>query len=466
MGRPQITSSDTIAAVSTPPGEGGIGIVRLSGRDSLVIADRIFKPSGTGKASSFASHTICHGHVTTPDGKEVIDEVLITVMRAPRTYTAEDVIEINCHGGVISTKRVLELCLDEGARLAEPGEFTKRAFINGRIDLSQAEAVLDIIRSETEAFRKIAVGHLRGEFSREIRQWRDFMIETLSLIELGIDFPGEDVEFSSVKDITGRVKEAHSAIRGILETSEKGMVFREGASVVICGRPNVGKSSLMNVLLRHDRVIVTPVPGTTRDAVEESINIAGVKVRISDTAGIIETRDRVELEGIKRSKEKLAGADIVVFILDSSFPLSDKDEEIFSAVKDKRTVIVANKTDLSRKLDLEKARERFDSEEILEVSVLKKEGLEKIEDAIADRLFNGEVRMPEGPVVTNARHKRLLEEAFRCVNRAVKLTDESYNGELLASDLNEVSHYLGLIIGESVENDVLDRIFSNFCIGK
>lgn len=460
------SSSDTIAAISTPPGEGGIGIVRLSGRDSLSIADRIFASPKGRQPSSCESHTVHHGHVKAARGGGMADEVLLTVMRAPRTYTSEDVVEINCHGGAISTKKVLETCLEQGARLADPGEFTRRAFLNGRIDLSQAEAVLDVIRSETDTSQRIAMQHLRGDLSGEIRALRDSIIDILSRIELGIDFSDEDVELSPAGDIQRRVEEVRQSVGELLETSGKGMILAGGASVVICGKPNVGKSSLMNVILRHDRVIVTPVAGTTRDIIEESINIAGVKVRISDTAGIIETRDRVEIEGIKRSREKLAAADIVVLMVDHSQPLSARDEEIYGTVADKKVIIVANKTDLKRGLDMKDAGKKFDGRKIIEVSVLKKKGLEKIEDAIAGELFGGDIRMLEGPVVTNFRHKDLLEKSVQSMVRAVKVTGASYNGELLASDLNEAAHYLGMIVGESIEDDILDRIFSQFCIGK
>ncbi len=458
--------NDTIAAISTPLGQGGIVVVRISGTDATGIADRIFDSAGGSKPSSFASYTLRRGYIKAPKTEEIIDEVLLTVMRAPKTYTAEDVVEINCHGGTMPSKRVLEVCLDEGARLAEPGEFTKRAFLNGRIDLSQAEAVLDIIRSETEASRKIALSQMRGEFSARIRVLRDSMIGILSSIELAIDFSDEDVEFAKTKEIIKRVEDVHSSISEILETSEKGIVLREGASVVICGRPNVGKSSLMNALLRDERVIVTPVAGTTRDIIEEAINISGVKVRISDTAGIIETKDRVEIEGIKRSKQKLECADIVIFMLDNSLPLSGKDKDIYDAIKDKSVIIAANKSDLKRQLDIDEVKASFSAGEVLEVSALKKKGLGKLENAIAEKLFKGKVIIPEGPIVTNMRHKKLLERARTATGRAMELAGSEYNGELVASDLNEAVHQMGLIIGESIEDDILQRIFRGFCIGK
>ncbi|MFH1665591.1 MAG: tRNA uridine-5-carboxymethylaminomethyl(34) synthesis GTPase MnmE [Candidatus Omnitrophota bacterium] len=458
--------NDTIAAVSTPPGEGGIGVVRMSGPDALLIADRIFEPAAGGKVSGRKSHTVHYGCVRTPAQGEVVDEALLTVMKAPRTYTAEDVAEISCHGGMMPLKKILELCLNAGARLASPGEFTKRAFLNGRIDLSQAESVLDIIKARTDMSRKMAVDQLRGGFSRMVRGLRDEILDIRSLIELSIDFAQEDVEFSQAPEIARRVADACAAVRSALKTADKGMVLREGASVVICGRPNVGKSSLMNALLKHDRVIVTSVAGTTRDVIEESINISGVMVRLSDTAGIIGTRSRVELEGIRRSREKLEGADIAIFMIDLSRPLTERDDEIYDAVRGKKVVIVGNKSDLKAKVNVDKARERFGGEEILRVSAAKKEGLETIEDSVGKKLFDGAADIFEGPVVTNIRHKVLMEEACCSLERAADTAAIGYNGELLASDLNDAAFKLGLIIGESVDDDILDRIFSRFCIGK
>ena len=459
-----IYENDTIAAVSTPPGEGGIGIVRISGKEAFKIADKVFVSSGGAKPSSYSNATVHHGFIN--KGGEVVDEVLLTVMKSPRTYTAEDIIEISCHGGRTPLKNVLETCLNEGARLAEPGEFTKRAFLNGRIDLAQAEAVLDVISSKSSAANKIAMEQLRGAFSLEIGAMRSDIIDLLSLIELSIDFSDEDVEFESIKKITDKVVGLAAKIKRVLDTSDKGIVFREGVKAVICGRPNVGKSSLMNALLRDERVIVTSIAGTTRDVIEESINIDGVRVSLSDTAGIIETSDRVEAEGIKRSKERLERADIVILVIDQSRSLSTKDKEIFNIAKNKKLIVALNKKDLPNAFKTEEVRSLLGIKEVVQVSAVTKEGLGKIEQAISDKIFNGKVHMPEGAVVTNLRHTEALKKALENIERAQKLTEKSYNGELLASDLREAVFQLGLIIGESIEDDVLDRIFSQFCIGK
>ncbi len=461
-----MSTHDTIAAISTPLGKGGIGVVRISGKKAFSVAEELFVPHAEKKLSDSDSHTAHHGYIAVPGTGEMVDEVLVTVMRAPKTYTAEDVVEISCHGGIVPMKNILELCLSGGARLAEPGEFTKRAFLNGRMDLAQAEAVLDIICSQTDASRKIAVEQLKGALSKEVRSLRSEVLDVLSLIEASIDFSQEDIDLPGAKRISSSIASTLSRITEILKTSDKGIRIREGASVVICGRPNVGKSSLMNALLRHDRVIVTPVAGTTRDVIEESIILSGVKVKVSDTAGIIDTHDRVELEGIRRSREKLDTADIVIFVLDLSRDLTERDEEVFRTLEGKKVVIAANKADLEQAFEISYASSKFDGREILKISALKKEGLETIEDAVAKELFDGDPAEPEGVMVTNMRHKDNLVKAAGCLERAAEITGEGYNPELLASDLKEAVDSLGSITGETVEDDILDKIFSQFCIGK
>lgn len=459
-------NSDTITAISTPLGEGGIGVVRLSGPEAVQIAGKIVELSGGKDLLSSASHTVQHGFIRCAGSTDIIDEVMVAIMKAPKSYTTEDVVEINCHGGFIPLKRVLGLCIENGARTAEPGEFTKRAFLNGRIDLTQAEAVLDVIKAQTEISEKVAARQLSGALALEVRSIREIIVGIISSIELTIDFSDEDVKFSTVKDIQNKMEETKKHVEKLLATSGKGMILRKGANIVICGKPNVGKSSLMNALLKHDRVIVTPIAGTTRDVIEESIDIAGVGVRISDTAGIIETEDRVEIEGIKRSRQKLEEADLVLFLMDWNQPLSDKDEDIYRSLTGKKIIVVANKSDLHQKLDTKKVKKVLDSEDVIKVSALKKKGLEALEDKVADKLFNGNATLPEGPLITNIRHKEALEKAYACLKNAENVTGDNYNGELLASDLKEAVNYLGLITGETIEDDILDRIFSEFCIGK
>ena len=459
-------NNDTIAAISTPMGEGGIALVRLSGPDALTVADAVFRAPNGAAPSSCESHTVHYGRVFAPGADDAADEVMLSVLRSPRTYTREDVVEIGCHGGLSAGRKVLEACLASGARLAEPGEFTKRAFLNGRIDLAQAEAVLDIIRSETDASRRAAMAQLKGGLSGKVKALRAAILDAAAKIELTIDFPQEDAVFPSWEEIEHEISAAHDSIKDMLATCGKGMMLRHGASVVICGRPNTGKSSLMNALLRHDRVIVSPQPGTTRDVIEEAVELSGIKVRISDTAGIIETTDRVELEGIKRSREKLAAADAVIFMLDLSCPLSEKDDGIFTAIKDKRTVVAANKCDLTPAWDVKEAGTRFGGQGIIRVSALKGSGLDEIEEELSKKLLGGAADGPEGPVITNLRHKELLDRASECLKRSLRGSNGGDNAELPASDLKEAVHCLGLITGESVEDGVLDRIFSQFCIGK
>ncbi|MFH1798207.1 MAG: tRNA uridine-5-carboxymethylaminomethyl(34) synthesis GTPase MnmE [Candidatus Omnitrophota bacterium] len=463
----KIRQNDTIAAISTPLATGGgIGIVRVSGEDAFNIADKIFKSSRGEKVSSFESHTINYGHIVSPRTKNILDEVLLSVMRAPNSYTVEHVVEINCHGGIIALKKVLELCLSQGARLAEPGEFTKRAFLNGRIDLAQAEAVLDIITAETDLLQKSALEQLNGVFSKKTQALRCRIIDTLSTIELAIDFSQEDVKFEENEKITEHVNDIAGQIKNLALEAEKGMIVRHGANVVICGRPNVGKSSLMNALLKNDRVIVTPIAGTTRDVIEESIEIDGIKIRISDTAGIIETKDRVEIEGIRRSKEKLRSADIVILVLDYNRSLSAQDKKIYDTVKDKKVIIVVNKIDLGRKLNIREMEKQFGKNKFLKVSVLENKGLNTVESAVISALFNEEAGLPRLNNVVNLRHKQILKKTALVMERAVSFTGKQYNAELLACDLNEALTELGFITGETAGEEILDRIFSRFCVGK
>ncbi|MGB2706061.1 MAG: tRNA uridine-5-carboxymethylaminomethyl(34) synthesis GTPase MnmE [Candidatus Omnitrophota bacterium] len=457
---------DTIVAISTPVGEGGIGIVRLSGRSALSIADRVFVSKDKVKPSKFKTYTVHYGHIVKKS--EIIDEVLLTVMKTPKSYTKEDIVEINCHGGIVPLRKVLDLVLNLGARFAEPGEFTKRAFINGRIDLAQAEAVLDIIRSKTEGSMKVALGQLEGELSGKINRMKKDLLDTLSEIEARIDFSEEDIKLAPKKDLLRKLARISGGIKKLIDDAEKGIIFKEGIMCVICGKTNVGKSSLMNAFLRRNRVIVTPIPGTTRDAIEEEICLKDIPIRVVDTAGISAARGIVEKHGMQKSKSYIKRADLILFMLDSSKAWSKTDSNIFNKIKGKKFIIVANKSDLPKKLDLNKVKNVTQKDRIIEASLLRKKNLNRIEEAILGEIWHGRLPHPEGTFVTNLRHKKDLERARKCVRKAINaLREEPFpKPEIAASELKEALFFLGSILGETIEPDILERIFSKFCIGK
>ncbi|MBN2453251.1 MAG: tRNA uridine-5-carboxymethylaminomethyl(34) synthesis GTPase MnmE [Candidatus Omnitrophica bacterium] len=464
---PLHAQDDTIAAVSTPIGEGGISIVRLSGAESLAIAERIFVSSEGRKLSGFATHTVHYGKIKDPKAAEIIDEVLVTVMRAPRSYTREDVIEINCHGGIQSAKRTLGLVLKSGARAAEPGEFTKRAFLNGRIDLAQAEAIIDVIRAKTEGSLKVAMNQLEGELSRRINEIRDKILDIASEVEASVDFPEEspDIPEEADKALSG-IDGVVADIERLISTYEGGSVMREGVLAILCGKPNVGKSSLMNLLLKRDRVIVSAIPGTTRDAVEEMINLGGIPVRLVDTAGISDTKDALEREGIARSRTYLAMADIAIVVLDHSSGIDGKDMAIIEMVKDKKKVVVVNKSDLPGRIKIKDAERLSKGGKVVEISVKKRENIEALEKEMADVIWSGRFAQGESAVMSNARHKELLDKALANMLSVKKALRAGEPPEILAIDLKDAASSLGLITGKTISDDILDRIFGRFCIGK
>jgi len=469
---------ETIVAVSTPVGEGGIGIVRLSGREALSIADRMFVSKDRLKPSRFKTYTTHYGRIVRggyavtgnrrPTMDDMIDEVILTVMKAPGSYTKEDVVEINCHGGTVPLRRVLELALKLGARLAEPGEFTKRAFLNGRIDLAQAEAVLDVIRSKTESSMRVAVSQLSGGLSRKIKQIKKEVLDALSEMEARIDFSEEDIKLSSKKNLLRKLTHILTEIRKLIAEAKKGIIFKEGIMCVICGKPNVGKSSLMNVFLKRNRVIVTPIPGTTRDAIEEEINLDGIPVKIVDTAGISAARGIVQSHTMQKSDSYIRAADLILFVLDLSKPWSKTDGDILGRIKGRNFMIIVNKSDLPKRLDLRRVRRIARKDNLIEVSLLKKKNLNAIEEAILGEIWHGRLPSPEGTFVTNLRHRKELEHACKCLKRAVRAMSEEtfFKPEVVAADLRETALSLGLILGETVRPDILDGIFSKFCIGK
>ncbi len=479
----KIDIDDTIVAISTPVGEGGIAIVRLSGSGALRVADKVFVARDGRRASQFRSYTVHYGHVVEKgregvekgrEGKrragrggsgEVIDEVILTVMKAPKSYTREDVVEINCHGGIQAAKRVLELAAKNGCRVAEPGEFTKRAFLNGRLDLAQAEAVLDVIRAKTESSLKVAMGQLDGGLSKTINSIRDKAVEIASHVEAAIDFPEEGIEPAEKKALVKKANDIISRLKKLSDTYDEGMVMREGVLAIICGKPNVGKSSLMNLLLKRDRVIVSPIPGTTRDAVEEFINLKGIPIRIVDTAGIARTKNILDKEGVKKSKHYLRMADVAILMLDGSTGIETEDLEIIKLVGDKKKILVINKSDLPQKLDDKKIKGLFKESEIVRISV-KKGDVGPLEKAMAGTIWSGSFVQGEAAIVSSARHKGLLDKSYKSMLKVLKALEDDIGPELISVDLREAISGLGLIIGKSVSDDILDRIFEKFCIGK
>jgi len=458
----QYELTDTIAAIATPMGEGGIGIVRISGKLALNIADNIFISPRGAKPSTFKTYTTHYGSIV-KDAK-VIDEVILTIMRSPKSYTKEDVVEINCHGGIVALRAVLELVLENGARIAEPGEFTKRAFLNGRIDLTQAEAVLDIIRAKTDSSLKAGITQLKGSLSKEINKYRELILGALTGLEAGIDFPEEDISSAEAKKISGNLDEINKGLVKLIESSRLARILREGIHVVICGKPNTGKSSLLNALLKEERSIVTPIPGTTRDTIEEIIDIKGIPLRLVDTAGILEPRDLVEKEAVKRSKEHIASADLAIILFDGSTKLAKADLFLINKLKTKQVIALINKCDLKRKIEREKITKAFKT--TIDISAKKLININLLEEAIADLVYAGDILAPESLMVASLRYLKMLKKAKITVAEARKSLDNKLPAEFIAQDLKEALGYLDEILGKKFSEDLLEKIFSEFCIGK
>ncbi|MBS3995533.1 MAG: tRNA uridine-5-carboxymethylaminomethyl(34) synthesis GTPase MnmE [Alkaliphilus sp.] len=459
-------SESTIAAISTAPGEAGIAIVRLTGENSINIIEDIFKPTKGKKIRDYSDRRLTHGYIIDPHTSQAIDEVLVTYMKAPYTYTAEDVVEINCHGGIVPVKKILELVLKRGAVLAEPGEFTKRAFLNGRIDLSQAEAVIDMIKAKTENGFKLAFSQLEGSLSLKIMEIRNTILEMMAHITVNIDFPDDDIEELTYDELEKRALAIHESILNLLKTADTGRIIKEGLNTVIVGKPNVGKSSLMNALLREARAIVTEIPGTTRDTIEEFVSIQGIPIKIIDTAGIRETEDLVEKVGIERSKEIFNKADLIIFVLNASEPLSHEDEVIMKLLINRPAIILMNKTDLPIKLEEKYILKSLPDKKLIKVSIIEGTGLDKLEEAIVDLVYGGLVINKESSLVTNVRHKNALEKAEKAMRDALSAIKNNLSMDFLEVDVKNCWEELGEIIGETMGEDVLDKIFSKFCIGK
>lgn len=456
--------SDAIAAISTAIGEAGIGIVRMSGTDAIEIGIRVFKGAKINDIKAVENRKLIYGHIV--DGDKILDEVLIVFMREPYTYTKENMVEIYCHGGVISVKKVLELVLSNGARLAEPGEFTKRAFLNGRLDLAQAEAVIDIIRSKTDKSFQVSLDQLEGSLSSKIKEIRHILLSMLAHIEVSIDFPDEDVEVSTLSQLEESAMEVKEKISTLLSTSDRGKILRDGLNTVILGKPNVGKSSLLNAILRENRAIVTDIPGTTRDIIEEYINIDGIPLRIIDTAGIRDTNDLVEQIGVDKAKKTVEQADLAIAIFDISRELSDDDIQIIELIKDKKTIVLLNKTDLPNKFDEEQIRKYLSNVEIISTSIKNRIGIEDLEDSIRNMFYAGEVEISSDVVINNVRHKNQLDKAYKNIISVIDDIRAMVPIDCLEVDLKNCWENLGEISGETIGEDILDRIFSEFCIGK
>ncbi|MBY0097568.1 tRNA uridine-5-carboxymethylaminomethyl(34) synthesis GTPase MnmE [Mesobacillus maritimus] len=458
---------DTIAAISTPMGEGAIAIVRLSGDDAFNIADRLFKGVGNKRLMDVSSHTIHYGHIVDPKSNEVAEEVMVSVMKGPKTFTKEDVIEINCHGGLVSVNRVLQLVLNEGARLAEPGEFTKRAFLNGRIDLSQAEAVIDLIRAKTDRAMNVALGQMDGRLSRLIRKLRQEILEILAHVEVNIDYPEyDDVEEMTHQMLLEKSRYVHQEIEKLLQTSQQGKILREGLSTVIVGRPNVGKSSLLNSLVQENKAIVTDIPGTTRDVIEEYVNVRGVPLRLLDTAGIRETEDIVERIGVERSRQVLKEADLILLVLNYSEEFSEEDRNLFKAVEGMDVIVIVNKTDLPQQLDLGEVNTLAKDYRIVTTSLKEDEGINELEDAISSLFFTGAIEAGDMTYVSNSRHIALLNQANRAIEEAIDGVEMGTPIDIVQIDLTRSWELLGEIIGDSVHESLIDQLFSQFCLGK
>ncbi|MCB2356633.1 tRNA uridine-5-carboxymethylaminomethyl(34) synthesis GTPase MnmE [Clostridium estertheticum] len=454
---------DTIAAISTSIGEGGISIIRISGDKAINIVDSIFVGNNNRKLNDFKSYTMRYGHIIDKDGVR-LDEVIISYMKGPKSFTAEDTIEINCHGGVVGTNRILQEVIRSGARIAEPGEFTKRAFLNGRIDLSQAEAVMDIIRAKTELSMKSALMQSEGSISREIKNVRNKLLSVIAHIEVTVDYPEEDIEDVTANEVREEVTLIISEIDMLLSTADEGKILREGLSTVIVGKPNVGKSSLLNALVKEKRAIVTEVPGTTRDAIEEYISIEGIPVKIVDTAGIRETDDIVEKIGVETSKQKIDEADLVILMLDSSMDLSREDIEIIDYIKEKKYIVLLNKSDLGGKIDISELR-NLKSKYITEISIKTGFGLDDLKNNIKDLFFNGEIKT-EGVFVTNNRHKQSLIRAKENLESSLNALEYTSAIDLASIDIRNAWMNLGEITGEALDEDIIHKIFSEFCLGK
>lgn len=455
--------TDTIAAIATAMSSSGIGIIRISGDAAVQIVDRIFFMKNGKKLSDMPTHTIHYGHIKDED--EVIDEVMVVLMRAPKSYTKEDTVEIDCHGGVYVMKRVLETVIKYGARPAEPGEFTKRAFLNGRIDLAQAESVIDIIHAKNEFALKSSERQLSGSLSSAVKTVREKLLHEIAFIESALDDPEHISLDGYPKTLQGIVEEAGKEIRKLLANSDNGKILKEGISTVIIGKPNAGKSSLLNTLVGEERAIVTDIAGTTRDVLEEQINLNGIILNVIDTAGIRKTDDVVEKIGVDRAKKYLNDADLAIYVVDTSTQLDENDFEIMELLKDRKAIVLLNKSDLTPVTDSESIRKHLDKK-MIAISAKEQTGIEELEETIREMFFTGEVTFNDEVYITNIRHKTALQEARNSLNLVVQSILDGMPEDFYSIDLMNAYEELGSIVGEAVEDDLVNEIFSKFCMGK
>lgn len=464
--------TDTIAAIATAMTPSGIGIIRISGDEAVSITDRIFEAAGKKKLKDLPSHTIHYGHIK--DGEDVIDEVMILLMRAPKSYTREDTVEIDCHGGVYVMKRILETVIKYGARPAEPGEFTKRAFLNGRIDLSQAESVIDVIHAKNEFALKSSMNQLSGALSDEVKELRGQVLHEIAFIESALDDPEHISLEGYPQELEQKVTSIHSRIETLLKNSENGRILKEGISTVIVGKPNAGKSSLLNTLVGEERAIVTDIAGTTRDVLEEQMNLNGIILNIIDTAGIRSTDDVVEKIGVDKARKYLKDADLVIYVVDTSTPLDENDFEIIGLLKDRKAIILLNKSDLSpliTKMEIKEAVEKQNgrSEEpirMISISAKEQTGIDELQQAVQEMFFSGEVTFNDQVMITNIRQKASLQEALSGLELVLQSVRDGMPEDFYSIDLMNTYEALGSIIGEAVEDDLVNEIFSKFCMGK
>lgn len=458
-------AEDTISAVITALGEGAVGIVRISGADALATAERIFKSRSGKKLSEYQHHTLVYGHVTDADGT-MVDEVLCVYMQAPHSYTAEDVVEIQSHGGIQSLKKILALTYQNGARPAEAGEFTKRAFLNGRIDLTQAEAVMDIIRSRSEASLKLAVRQQNGQLAQELRKLRSKMLDVVINLEAVIDYPEEDIENVTFDTVAGSIANTAAGIENLLAHAHTGKILREGLRTAIVGRPNVGKSSLLNALLKEERAIVSEYAGTTRDVIEEQLLLDGVPLVLADTAGIRKTEDYVEQIGVEKSRRLLQDAELVICVVDGSEGLTAEDEEILQAASEKPCVIIVNKSDLEIDTTLQQLQERFGIDKVMPLSARTNEGIDRFAAWLKNYVYGCEGTLSDGVYVQNARHEELLRQALQSLQDAQRAAQERLPYDCIVIDVRNAIDLLGEITGDTVQDEIINEIFARFCIGK